>query len=372
MKLTDLYIVISFAAPLSSSLVCMILLIIRYKENDRYGHTKHYKLLILYFFILSFLCAVVLFNLFRVFSVNLFTNALFMLSSMYTVVIFYNIVYLIMSTRNRDKIAKIHYFIPLVVMVIYLFLFHSSSFEIFTAFPFSGFFDINTHWGQKLAFTSKYWIWLDYKIVYSFIVVRQLFIYRKQIVNYSAEQDRTSMNWLVQIIGINIIFIPLTILQLLFDSHNTLVPPLVYITNLMIMLQSIILFYNMFINNYIIIAPENDKVERGVLSLKIDKSYFETYMAKEKPYLNPGLRITDMIIPLGTNRTYLSKFINSTYGMSFSSYINDCRENELKRLQLNPKMISYSHEDLVIMAGFTSYRGYKRFVKEKKSTEPFW
>jgi len=368
-SLTDLLMVISFAAPLSSALTCMILLIVRYSEKDKYGKTKHSKLLILYFFVLSLVCALVLFNLYHVSSGSRLACVLFMFSSMYSVVLFYHIIRQVMSIQNKPKIAKIHYFMPLVVAVTYSFLFYGTPLCIFAKPTSTGFLGLNPNALHSIAFSSKYWIWFAYKVIYSLIILRQLFIYRKRIIDYSAEQDRTSMNWLMWIICINIIFIPLTITQLMLNGDHFLVPLLVYITNLMLMFQSVILFYNMFINNYVIIPSESKKInqESSPLSLKIDKTFFEDYIAKEKPYLNPELRITDLILPLGTNRTYLSNFINNVYGVSFSTYINNCRIKELEKFQSNPKMGKYSDEDLVFLAGFTSYRGYKRFVKEKEN-----
>ena len=370
MRLADLFMLISFAAPLSSSLTCMILLIVRYYEKDRYGQTKHNKLLILYFLILSLLCALVLSNLFHLFSRNGWTCVIFMFSSMYTVVVFYHIIFLIMSTQERPRIARIHYIMPFIVMLIYSYVFYGTPLCVFANPTPSNFFSIDIRSLHTIAFTSKYWIWFLYKVIYSLFVLKQLFIYKKHIINYSAEQDRTSMKWLMWIIYINMAFIPLTILQLTLNKHHVLIPSLVYITNLMIMFQSVILFYNMFINNYIIIPLDSKKVNLAALSLssKINKELFEEYITNKKPYLNPELRITDMILPLGTNRTYLSKFINNTYGMSFSSYINNCRIKELERFQSDPKMSIHTHEDLVIMAGFTSYRGYKRFIKEKNNS----
>ena len=370
MKLTDLLLVISFAAPLSSALTCTILLVVRYYEKERYGRTKHNRLLIRYFWTLSIVCALVLLNLFRITSGSRLASTLFLFSSMYSVVVFYHIVHLIMSTQEKSKISKTHYFLPLIITSIYSFLFYETPLCIFAQPTFSKFFGINLHLLPSIAFFSKYWIWFVYKVIYSLIILQQLFVYKKQIINYSAEQDRTSMNWLVCIICINLIFIPFPILSLILEKDHILIPLMIYVTNLMIMLQSIILFYNMFTNNYLIVISDNRKAvqESPSLSSKIDKKIFEEYIAKEKPYLNPELRITDMILPLGTNRTYLSNFINNTYGMSFSCYINNCRIKELEYYRSNPKMGIYTDEDLVVRAGFSSYRGYKRFVKNFHST----
>lgn len=94
----------------------------------------------------------------------------------------------------------------------------------------------------------------------------------------------------------------------------------------------------------------------------LDRLVFEHYFRKEKPYLNPRLTIYDLVEPLQSNRTYISKFINNTYQMNFASYINLCRLKEMERLQAlqdqkkNKKKIS----QLALQAGFSSYDNYHR------------
>ena len=44
---------------------------------------------------------------------------------------------------------------------------------------------------------------------------------------------------------------------------------------------------------------------------------FEQWMATEKPYLDPDFQLADIRAVMPKNRTYLSQFINSTYGCSF-------------------------------------------------------
>ncbi len=88
-------------------------------------------------------------------------------------------------------------------------------------------------------------------------------------------------------------------------------------------------------------------------------------MRTEKPYLNPNLKITDMMGYLKTNRTYLSAFINKEYGVNFSSFINMYRLEELDKLLANPKYTSYNNLYLITLAGFGSYDSYLRAKKQQ-------
>ena len=94
------------------------------------------------------------------------------------------------------------------------------------------------------------------------------------------------------------------------------------------------------------------------LLIEVDKVEFENYFRKNKPYMNPHLTITDLIKPLNCNRSYLSKFINRTYGMNFNNYINSCRLREMKRLLATPGNRNKTPASLYAQAGFANYRNY--------------
>ena len=99
---------------------------------------------------------------------------------------------------------------------------------------------------------------------------------------------------------------------------------------------------------------------------EVNRTVFERYFRKHKPYLNPSLTINDLIEPLQCNRTYLSRFVNRTYGMNFSNYINGCRLREMDRLLT---MQGNSHKTPALLysqAGFKSYRNYQNAKAIKK------
>ena len=104
--------------------------------------------------------------------------------------------------------------------------------------------------------------------------------------------------------------------------------------------------------------------------IEVDKAEFESYFRKYKPFLNPHLTIADLLEPLQCNRTYLSNFVNRTYGMNFNNYLNSCRLNEIDRLLVAPGNRNKTPASLYTQAGFTSYRNYLSAKKKRRNLEP--
>ncbi|GEM_PF-3531930 len=111
------------------------------------------------------------------------------------------------------------------------------------------------------------------------------------------------------------------------------------------------------------------KNRHGDLLTGIDRKDFESYFRRHKPYLNPDLKISDLTVPLQSNRTYLSKFINHTYKMNFNSYINLCRLREMEKLARLPANEGKSPAGIAGQAGFKNYRHYLRVKNQLDTAE---
>ncbi len=68
------------------------------------------------------------------------------------------------------------------------------------------------------------------------------------------------------------------------------------------------------------VAPQQESPDDNYL-----KARFEELIINNRLYLKKGIRVSDVAKMLQTNRTYISKLVNDTYGMSFSDYINILR-----------------------------------------------
>lgn len=98
------------------------------------------------------------------------------------------------------------------------------------------------------------------------------------------------------------------------------------------------------------------------VTVPLTSKRFESYMHTAKPYLDPLLKITDLIEPLKANRTVLSNFVNQTYGMNFNQYINHLRLTELRRLMQLPSNTEKKLSEVLPKAGFSNTRNYNRAV----------
>ena len=76
------------------------------------------------------------------------------------------------------------------------------------------------------------------------------------------------------------------------------------------------------------------------------------WMHETKPYLNPDFQLMDLRQVLPMNRTYLSQFINETYGCSFYQFVNRYRIEEAKRLMTEQPNLKMT--DVAAQSGFSS------------------
>lgn len=80
-------------------------------------------------------------------------------------------------------------------------------------------------------------------------------------------------------------------------------------------------------------------------------------------YVRTGLTIKDLSEQLHTNRTYLSEYINTTYGVSFRDWITGLRIDYAKRLLVQYPKLTLA--DISERSGFLSPSHFIRLFKEK-------
>lgn len=86
-----------------------------------------------------------------------------------------------------------------------------------------------------------------------------------------------------------------------------------------------------------------------------------------KNYLQTGLTMADLAQAVGTNRTYISAFINSHYNCSFRDWINSLRMKYAKNLLLSQKQMTV--EKIALASGFTSASYFcKQFAQREGCT----
>ena len=117
---------------------------------------------------------------------------------------------------------------------------------------------------------------------------------------------------------------------------------------------------------------EEPKSDDDVVSLNyILAVRLEQKMSQDKLYLNPKLTTTDVATAIGTNKTYLSDYLNNTLNTSFFDYINTFRINEACRIiEMMPERGRESMSVVAQKSGFNSLSSFHRYFVKLKGISP--
>jgi AraC-like DNA-binding protein len=362
MEASDIMQLISYQLPVLSALLC-IPLSISYLMLKKESKTSSKLVQILIAFYITSIC-----RWFTISSPEIFARIypFFYISLMMSRVTCYHLVFLLTGTGAKERFCLFHYIFPILII---LTLAVSS---IFTGdniwvgrlkSEYSGYFYSSPSSTIpvvfNIVFTSCY-LWLG---------IRRLNRFRKAIDKYSANYERSSM---VRVyLFFHLFYILLSLIQVLFTARflfgNTwianIIPP---VWRFLPVGLYPVLCYDLLSGNFEIITPPFVEENSRKGELKLNRIAFEIYMRKHKPYLNPDLRITDLLLPFRTNRHYMSEFINREYQMNFSRCINTFRMQEAEQMLKNPKYNGLSEVELALTAGFSSYRSYRYFKKKSE------
>lgn len=83
-------------------------------------------------------------------------------------------------------------------------------------------------------------------------------------------------------------------------------------------------------------------------------------MSIDKLYLNPRLTLSDVASFVGTNRTYLSEYLNNILHKSFYEYINEWRVKEACRIMDDASGRRMTMQEVAEMSGFNSGSTFNR------------
>lgn len=88
----------------------------------------------------------------------------------------------------------------------------------------------------------------------------------------------------------------------------------------------------------------------------------------EKRFLAPQLTIDDLAAEMGTNKLYMSRYINRKHGANFSTWITQLRLEEAKNyMRENPNV---KQEEVAIHSGFSSSSYFSRVFSRFESKTP--
>lgn len=287
---------------------------------------------------------------------------------------FFHLVFRITQTNDKELFPRIHYILPIIIAGIQ---------QIWTMLvPYNVTLNIIESRGipselyplYSFYFLFKTKMFMIYGLVYITWAIFRIRSYKKAIVNYSADGEKTSLRWLNILIIMTFILVVLPVSTAFNNTGFLFSTRIILPVNVLLLLfQFALICYNYLTGNYLqiqfdmkeesnVMPPENSPFDKRYLS--INKEDFDTFMRNEKPYINPELKVTDLAAHFHTNRSYISSFINETYKMNFSRLINSYRLEEFYQLESeNP---GTNKNLLAIRAGFGSYRSFIRARQQQK------
>ena len=289
-------------------------------------------------------------------------------------VAYYRFIWELTKTEEDEKFPIVHFAIPTLVAVA---LFICSFFV-----PFDSQLYLVESRGKPLAdypyysmlFTSRPLLFSVFCFVYTVLGICRTIRFRRAVVNYSADEERSSLRWLYQIFPIILALFALAVALALFTKQQLASFPIMLLPALAFMFKDIVFAHNVMLDNFIVMTldpseqaqDQSPGEEQSESAIRENVRRLETYMRKNKPYLNPKLKITDVASALNTNRSAMSLLINSNYGMNFSRFVNRYRLAELKRMKNDANNSSLSELELVEKVGFSDWRGYVRVRKRER------
>ncbi len=361
---------LSLSSILFSALSALLIILFDVVNEGKQQRRLKLKL-ILYFIsqIVMELCFV-----FYFYAPNIFvwTNGLLMLSMLLVPVFLYAFVYKITTIDANDRFSNYHYVVPGLLTIIMITLSLTTPInEQLSIIKADG-----SYAGGSMMFfifSNKLFFRLLFSVFYVVLSFKRIPAYRKYVVSYSSNESKSSLRWLNVFLFFmcSLIIFPL---YGLFMSRSALASSYgVHFQEIILIVQHAYLVYHVVKRHYVLPEPLKDNIndfsetivhEVGAQLKKnlLDRALFTDNMELHKFYLEPNLKITDLAERIGVNRTYLSSFINTEYGMNFSVYINSLRLHEYKRLRANDKHNDKSNAELAERAGFGSYRSYTRFA----------
>lgn len=206
--------------------------------------------------------------------------------------------------------------------------------------------------------------------VYSILIIHFILKKMKPLKNYLFKMQK---NKTLTFIAINSFFMFFMITS---GFIITLYGRTIFVENIVILYLSSIIFsviHLMICLHGVKQIPVNTKnknerlyYEKEIISYNIYKIEKQLLLCleKDRPWLNPNLKIKDLTILTGTNRTYLSKIINDHFKNNFNDFINEYRIKEALSIMDKDYARSLSLKEVAENSGFGSVSTFRRAFKK--------
>lgn len=267
----------------------------------------------------------------------------------------------LLQSKFQESIVE-HYYITFLLLIINFF-----SILYLDSKPDTFFYELNEN---VLTYINYLALLFIFPLINVFYIYKSLSFYFSQKKNSKNENEVIDNRILFFILGY------LGFLLLLFlDIMNIIPKSLKFSFVLYSSVYFIFIGYNEFVRERRLLkGTSNAAIETE------DEMYLKTFedideklnqlLKEKKPYLDSKLTLNQLAKLLGSNERSLSAFLNTTYGVNFSTFINSHRIEESKQLLLSVETTNFTIETIANMAGFHSKSTFNTAFKTATNLTP--
>lgn len=200
--------------------------------------------------------------------------------------------------------------------------------------------------------------------------------YNKQIANFYSNLESRSIIWVNLLLYSMVITSVMSIIFNIFGREFFIESPILLLFPSVIF--SVLLFFIGllgYMQNHTVVDLEievqqgENQAPKNYNAEKLNEKLLDLFV-NESIYKNPDLKITQVSEKLHTNRTYISKHINTEFSCTFSDFVNRYRIEEAKRLLTEDSSKTYSLNYISEKSGFGSMGSFMRVFRDFEGITP--
>jgi AraC-like DNA-binding protein len=229
---------------------------------------------------------------------------------------------------------------------------------------------------QKYNFISSRLIFAIQVVWFLFYGQKLVRSYNKQIANFYSNLENRSILW------VNFLLYSLVVTSIMSITFNVIGRSFFMGSKTMLIFPSIIFSILLFIigllgymQNHTVVDLETDDrkdkeiVPKNYNNNKLNEKLLDLFV-NEAIYKHSDLKITHISEKLHTNRTYISKHINTEYSCTFNDFVNRYRIEEAKKLLIEDSTKNYSLNYISEKSGFGSMGSFMRVFRDIEGITP--
>lgn len=270
---------------------------------------------------------------------------------------------------------------------------------IFFTFLYFTFFKGKLSFDNHMFFLDDEYLWvrLMYSIAfmssvnyYTYLTLKILGRHRKQLKDrFSFLSERNELNWLYVLTAI---FGVTYFLYFSLGTYNVLMKQgffdIAYTSDVFLTILAFSVSYFGIKQPYLfkVIPEENEefmalkkkneskrKYKNSNLTEEQKEEYVKhifTFMAEERPFINPELTVQDLSKQLNISRHHLTELLNNDIGKNFFTFINEYRVEEVKRRLLDARFEHLTIVAIAFESGFNSKSTFNSIFKQNTGNTP--